>query len=147
MNDSEGATTADETTQATQGAAMQGVAMEAPAAPRHINSVDATTGQPIVARVLARKAELEALLDGLGEDELREQSDLHLALATINDLLTGDLENVPAVVVNDMNTWLERNKHLAERAGRRSDQLAGGDSSPELVSGEMAAVERTPLEL
>lgn len=84
-------------------------------APRPINSVDATSGQPIVARVMARKTELEVLLDGLPEDDLSTQRDIYLALATINDLLTGDLENVPSVVVVDMNRWLERNKHLAER--------------------------------
>lgn len=64
---------------------------------------------------MARKAELEALLDGLAEDDLGTQGDIYRALATINDLLTGDLANVPAVVAVDMNRWLERNKHLAER--------------------------------
>lgn len=85
-------------------------------AQRHVNSVDATTGQPIVARVMARKAELEALLDELPEGDLSTQGDIYLALATINELLTGDLANVPAVVGVDMNRWLERNKHLGERA-------------------------------
>jgi hypothetical protein len=54
----------------------------------NINSVDATMGQPLV----------------------------ELALSTIEGLLTGDLKNVPAVVASDMNLWLERHKHLAERA-------------------------------
>jgi len=86
------------------------------ASPAHVvNSVDATTGQPIVARVNARKAELEASLAALPDTELDGRRDIDLALATINSLLTGDLENVPPVVAADMNRWLERNKHLAER--------------------------------
>jgi hypothetical protein len=83
--------------------------------PSHLNSVDATTGQPIVARVMARKAELEALLAALPETELQARSDINLALVTVGDLMTGDLTRVPHVVAVDMNRWLERNKHLAER--------------------------------
>ena len=85
-------------------------------APRHVNSVDATTGQPIVARVMARRSELEALLATLPEHDLDGQSNIYQALATINELLTGDLANVPPIVAVDMNRWLERHKHLAERA-------------------------------
>jgi hypothetical protein len=85
-------------------------------APRYVNSVDATVGQPIVARVLTRKHELEAALDALPGDDIRGRSDLELALSTIEELLTGDLHQVPPTVVADMNRWLERNKHLAERA-------------------------------
>ena len=80
----------------------------------HINSVDATTGQPMVIRVQARKAELEARLKTLREDDLQTRSDIDLALATIGELLTGDLEHIPQVVSADMNRWLERNKHVAE---------------------------------
>ena len=85
-------------------------------APRHVNSSDATTGQPIVARVMARRSELEALLAALPEGDLHGQSEIYQALATINELLTGDLTNVPPVVAVDKNRWLERHKHLAERA-------------------------------
>jgi hypothetical protein len=82
----------------------------------HVNSVDATVGQPIVARVMARKHELEALVSRLPDDALRARADIDLALNTINELLTGDLAQVPAVVVADMSRWLETNKHLAESA-------------------------------
>lgn len=88
---------------------------------RHVNSVDATSGQPMVARVTARKQELEALLAALDPADVKGRDDINLALATIGDLLTGDLEHVPAVVVVDMNRWLERNKHLAERVPPPSD--------------------------
>jgi hypothetical protein len=94
-------------------------------APRHLNSVDATTGQPIVARVMARRGELEALLEALPEGDLGTQGDIYRALATINDLLTGDLANVPAVVVVGMNRWLERNKHLAERVAATASPVEG----------------------
>ncbi|MDQ3334465.1 MAG: hypothetical protein M4D80_04845 [Myxococcota bacterium] len=84
-------------------------------AERQINSVDATAHQPIVARVMARKSELEALLAAIPESDLKERGDIDLALSTITELMTGDLEHVPAVVAVDMNRWLERNKHLGER--------------------------------
>ncbi len=83
---------------------------------RHQNSVDASVGQPIVARVQARKTELEALLAALPGDELRVRGDINLALNTVNELLTGDLTHVPAVVCADLNRWLEHNKHVAESA-------------------------------
>ncbi|MBA3821327.1 MAG: hypothetical protein H0X17_20760 [Deltaproteobacteria bacterium] len=89
---------------------------EAPQAPRHVNTVDATIGQPLIARVVARKQELEVLLGGLPEDERRERADIEHALGTLESLMTGDLAHVPAVVAVDLNTWLERHKHLAESA-------------------------------
>jgi len=82
--------------------------------PHYVNSVDATVGQPLVARVMTRKDELEAALQALPADSVRERSDLELALATIGEMLTGDLSRVPAIVSADMNRWLERTKHLAE---------------------------------
>lgn len=92
---------------------------EAPATaapPHHLNSVDATMGQPMVERVMDRKRELERLLGGLGEQDTSTRDEIGAALAAIEPLLTGDLENVPAVVVVDMNRWLEAHKHLGERA-------------------------------
>ena len=76
---------------------------------------DATSGQSILARVMARKTELEALLDGLPEHDLGTQGEIYLELATIHDLLSGDLDNLPSEVIVDMNRWLERNKDLVER--------------------------------
>lgn len=83
---------------------------------RPINSVDATAHQPLVARVQARKLELEMVLESLPATDLTTRSDIGIALATVNDLLTGDLEHVPSVVAVDLNRWLERTKHVAERA-------------------------------
>jgi hypothetical protein len=84
--------------------------------PRIANSTDATRGQPLPQRVKARLGELERALDALPPDELRERDDLELAIATADGLMTGDLDNLSDVVANDLNRWLERNKHLAEAA-------------------------------
>jgi hypothetical protein len=81
-----------------------------------LNSSDATMGQPIVARVMARKHELEAALEAVPAEDLRARGDIELALTSIGELLTGDLTNVPQVVTAEMNGWLEANKHLAESA-------------------------------
>jgi hypothetical protein len=83
-------------------------------APPHVNSVDATTGHPIVERVTAHKLALETKLATLDERDRSTRADIELALATISELLTGDLTEVPRVVTADMSRWLERSKHLAD---------------------------------
>lgn len=93
----------------------------------HINSVDATTGQPMIARVLTRKAELEARRETLREDDLQTRSEIDLSLQTIGELLTGDLAHIPPVVVADMSKWLERSKHIAEIA---TDDDAPAEPAP-----------------
>lgn len=113
----------------------------------HINSVDATTGQPMIARVLQRKAELEAIRQTLHETDLHTLSDIDVALQTIEGLLTGDHANIPPVVVADMSKWLERSRHLAERpidddAPAVEAAPADGDAAP--ADGEPAP-ESQPL--
>ena len=76
-------------------------------ASHHVNSVDATAGQPIVTRVLARKRELEAARARLPDDDVRTRLDLDLALSTVSELLTGNRTNVPPAVAAEMNRWLE----------------------------------------
>ena len=102
--------------------------MDLPSEERQVNSVDATAHQPIVARVTARKQELEALLQTLPEDDERSRDAITLALSTIEPLLTGDLQHVPAVVAVDMNRWLEQNKHVAESAVRTVEPDAAAPS-------------------
>ncbi len=85
-------------------------------APRIINSTDATIGQPLVARVQARQQELSTLLAAVPDDNGHLHAEITLALDTVHELLSGDLANVPPVVLVDMNRWLERNKHVAESA-------------------------------
>jgi len=78
------------------------------------NSMDATRGQPLAARVLARKNELEDALADIGPREVLMRTAIETALATVYSLMTGDLAHPSDVVARDLNRWLERNKHLAQ---------------------------------
>jgi hypothetical protein len=77
------------------------------------NSTDATRGQPLADRVLARKAELEDALADCDPRDVLLRTTLQTALATVYALMTGDLAHPADVVARDLNRWLERNKHLA----------------------------------
>jgi hypothetical protein len=83
------------------------------------NSVDATRGQPLAMRVLARKDELEEALAELGPHETIERRAIETALATVYLLMTGDLAHPSDVVARNLNLWLERNKHLGQEITRR----------------------------
>ena len=78
------------------------------------NTTDATRGQPLAARVLARKDELEDALADLGPYDVLLRQAIETALATVYALMTGDLAHPSDVVARDLNRWLERNKHLAQ---------------------------------
>ena len=84
------------------------------------NSVDATRGQPLAARVLARKDELEDVLAELGPYDAVERQAVEAALATVYLLITGDLAHPSDVVARRLSQWLERNKHLGSRVARRA---------------------------
>jgi hypothetical protein len=85
------------------------------------NSTDATRGQPLAARVLARKDELEEALADVGPYDTPLRQALETALATVYSLMTGDLAHPSDVVAQGLSRWLERNKHLAQdlTRGRR----------------------------
>ena len=83
------------------------------------NTTDATRGQPLAARVLARKDELEDALVELGPHDAFERQAIETALATVYALMTGDLAHPSGIVARDLNRWLERNKHLAQDITRR----------------------------
>jgi len=83
------------------------------------NTTDATRGQPLWARVLARKDELEDALAELGRHDVVERQAIETALATVYLLMTGDLAHPSDVVARDLNRWLERNKHLGQDITRR----------------------------
>ena len=85
------------------------------------NSVDATRGQPLAARILARKNELEDALAELGPHDVQERQAIETALATVYLLITGDLAHPSEVVARDLNRWLERNKHLGQDIIRRQN--------------------------
>ena len=81
--------------------------------PKIENTTDATRGQPLYARILARKNELEDALADCGRRETLRRTAIETALATVYALMTGDLVHPPQVVARALNSWLERNKHLA----------------------------------
>jgi hypothetical protein len=90
---------------------------------RILNTTDATRGQPLAARVLARKNELEDALADLGPYDTPLRQAIETALATVYLLMTGDIAHPSDVVAHGLSRWLERNKHLAQdltRARRRS---------------------------
>ena len=76
------------------------------------NSTDATRGQPIALRVLARKIELEDALADCSRHEVPRRKAIETALTTVYSLITGDLAHPPDVIARSLNNWLERNKHL-----------------------------------
>jgi hypothetical protein len=78
------------------------------------NTTDATRGQPLAARVLARKDELEDALADLGPHDTLLRQAIETALATVYALMTGDLAHPSDVVAHALSRWLERNKHLAQ---------------------------------
>lgn len=78
------------------------------------NTTDATRGQPLAARVLARKNELEDALADLRPHDVLLRQAIETALATVYTLLTGDIAHPSDVVAQELNRWLERNKHLAQ---------------------------------
>ena len=86
------------------------------------NTTDATRGQPLAARILARKNELEDALADLGPHDVLLRQAIETALTTVYTLMTGDLAHPSDVVARDLSRWLERNKLLAQditRAQRR----------------------------
>jgi len=76
------------------------------------NSTDATRGQPLAARVLARKNELEDALADCGPRDVLQRTAIQTALTTVYMLMTGDLVRPPQVVALALSRWLERNKHV-----------------------------------
>jgi hypothetical protein len=76
------------------------------------NSTDATRGQPLAARVLARKNELEDALADVGPHEVLRRNAIETALTGVYALMTGDIAHPSAVVARRLNAWLERNKHV-----------------------------------
>jgi len=80
------------------------------------NTTDASRGQFLKTRVEMRKRELQTAAAGLEPTDHTRQ-DIEAALAAIEGLLTGDLDNMPQMVSADLNRWLERNKYLGQHPG------------------------------
>lgn len=86
-----------------------------PTMTKHVeNSTDATRGEPLAMRARTRKLELEAVLAKLPADDKRARSDIEIAVASIDSLLTGDTEHLAESTAAELSRLLESNKHLAE---------------------------------
>src|SRR5947207_11717342 len=83
------------------------------------NTVDATRGQPLALRILARKDELEDALAELGPYDTVERQAIETALAAVYTLMTGNLAHPPSAVAYELNRWLERTKYLGIEITRR----------------------------
>jgi hypothetical protein len=77
------------------------------------NTTDATRGSSLRVRVETRKQELEQALAKLGPDD-RARVDIEQALNGVTSLLTGNLDQIPRVVAEELSVWLESNKHVNE---------------------------------
>ena len=82
---------------------------------KHVeNSTDATRGEPLAMRAQKRKRELELALDKLPAEDLRARNDISIAVASIDGLLTGDVDHLSDATAADLSRLLENSKHLAE---------------------------------
>lgn len=78
------------------------------------NTTDATRGEPLAMRAQKRKLELELAVAKLPAGDRRARSEIDTAVASINALLTGDVDHFSDATAADLNRLLENSKHLAE---------------------------------
>src|SRR5512146_1009931 len=83
------------------------------------NTVDATRGQPLAARILARKDELEDALAELGPYDTVERQAIESALSAVYMLMTGNLAHPSTAVAYELNRWLARTKYFGIDITRR----------------------------
>jgi hypothetical protein len=78
------------------------------------NTTDASRGEPLAMRAQKRKLELEKALEKVPAGDMRSRNDIDVALATINALLTGDVDRLSDTTAAELSRVLENSKHLAE---------------------------------
>jgi hypothetical protein len=76
--------------------------------------VDATRGEPLAMRAQKRKLELETVLEKIPVDDIRGRSDIERAVASIDALLTGDVDHLSDATAAELSRLLENSKHLGE---------------------------------
>jgi hypothetical protein len=82
---------------------------------KHVeNSTDATRGEPLAMRAQKRKLELERALDRHPAEDIRARNAINVAVASINALLTGDVDHLSDATAAELSRLLESSKHLAE---------------------------------
>jgi cell division septum initiation protein DivIVA len=82
---------------------------------KHVeNTTDATRGEPLAMRAQKRKLELERALEKRPAEDVRARNDINVAVASINALLTGDVDHLSDTTAAELSRLLESSKHLAE---------------------------------
>ena len=82
---------------------------------KHVeNSTDATRGEPLAMRAQKRKLELERALEKCPAEDARARNDINVAVASIDALLTGDVDHLSDTTAAELSRLLESSKHLAE---------------------------------
>jgi histidine ammonia-lyase len=84
------------------------------------NTTDATRGEPLAMRAQKRKVELEQALENLPTEDMRARNDIDVALATINALLTGNVDRLSDSTAAELSRILESSKHIAVVAPSKS---------------------------
>jgi hypothetical protein len=74
---------------------------------------DSDTDLPLATRARNRRARLVAALKKLSADRTTERSDLKIAIDTIDNLLTGDSQELPDNIAHDVVSWLDETQYLA----------------------------------
>lgn len=77
----------------------------------NVNSVEALRGHPLGERVLARQAELEGAVEKLDEGS-PEYTAIDTSLATLEQFLGADMNQLSDATAHDLTNWLERTKYL-----------------------------------
>lgn len=102
---------------------------------KHENTTDATRGSNLRSRVETRMRELELALTTLDPAD-RTRPEIEFALDTVRGLLTGDLDQIPHVVGEELSKWLEVNKHVNERNVDGGAEAETHESPAEAAGGE-----------
>ena len=74
---------------------------------------DSDTDLPLATRARNRRARLVAALKKLSADRTTERSDLQIAINTIDNLITGDSQELPDNIAHDVVGWLAETQYLA----------------------------------
>jgi hypothetical protein len=73
-------------------------------------------GQGLRALVEARRRELELELSEIKKGAPGNSADIEAALAALTALLTGDLQQIPPTVAQELSQWIETSKYLGATA-------------------------------
>jgi hypothetical protein len=81
-------------------------------------SVTPKHGQGLRTLVETRRRELELELSEIKKGAPGDSADVEAALSALKALLTGDLDQIPPVVAQELSQWIETSKYLGTKARR-----------------------------